>query len=533
MNKFSKFLICFICYNLCIAGVQAQLTSDVPLGIDEMSNFVNVNRDKQNINDDLIKFITLDGFSKNQDSLKNVSLNITPYAKYFISGDKKFSQANITSAYSDYLESVICAKNNDFYSMLLAYKLANIGFFTLSQQALNQIFDKDLYIRQINSLKHVFFSEVALSYDEEIYLAELYADIYYNNLSKESAKELGKNISLLKKSDYANYVMAQAYYESAEYSKALQYINKALDIKIDSPIYLQYKAKILCDMGDYKQSLKIIDNLLLVDNIYKFQHSLKMQREFVLSNFYKNESKSKLHLAKYFYLLGEYNRALKEVNNSISLDKRNHEAYVLLGNINYLLGDYNKAKDTYNKSLELSKKNALAYIGLANIEKDVSLELALDFYKSAYKYDKNNSLILTEIAYLLNKIGNTDEANSIFDRLLANDYTSSNLYYVMSKVYKEKQVEYLRKSLEVDVFNVDAWIDLAEVNIKDGNISEAEKNLIPVSSINSENFKYYYVFGLIEKARNNVSIAAALFKQALKMNPNYLPAQLELNTLNL
>ena len=103
---------------------------------------------------------------------------------------------------------------------------------------------------------------------------EIYADIYYNNLSKESIRELGKQVALLKKSDYANYIMAQAYYESAEYSKALQYINKALDMKFNAPVYLQYKSKILCNVGDYKQSLKIIDKLLSTENIYKFQHKL-------------------------------------------------------------------------------------------------------------------------------------------------------------------------------------------------------------------------------------------------------------------
>ena len=47
------------------------------------------------------------------------------------------------------------------------------------------------------------------------------------------------------------------------------------------------------------------------------------------------------------------------------------------------------------------------------------------------------------------------------------------------------------------------------------------------------NYKYYYVEGLINKNIGKPQAAAVSFKKALKLNPNFTPAQKELNTLNL
>ena len=48
-----------------------------------------------------------------------------------------------------------------------------------------------------------------------------------------------------------------------------------------------------------------------------------------------------------------------------------------------------------------------------------------------------------------------------------------------------------------------------------------------------KDYKYYYVEGLLNKHNSNYSAATISFKKALKLNPNYTPAEKELNTLNL
>lgn len=498
------------------------------------SSAIEINLNKNKINSDLIKLITLEGMSSNE-SVEDIAKNKNSFAKYFLSGDDKFAQSNISAAYNDYTKAVAVSSDNDFQALLVAYKLANIGFFTLSQHAINQINDVTLYSSQIEAIKELFYPNVALSYDEEILLAEMYADIYYNNLSKETTKELSKHASLLKKSDYANYIMAQAYYEAGEFNKALNSINKALNIKKNSSFYMQYKSKILCKTKDYAQALKILSKLQ--ENsfyIEKFRNSLDIQYEFTLSCALSDVSKSKYHLAKYFFLIGEYNRALKEATNSIASKKKNPQAYSLMGQIYLKTGEYEKAKEVLNKALTHNKKYSPAYATLAYVEKLTgTYDKALNYFNQALKYDKNNLELTLEIAKILNLIGNETRAKEICANLILKYPESSHLFYALSEIYPQNQYEYLRQSLSLNAFNNDAWIDYAEISLYRDGIEMAEKYLKAVKVMDKENYKYYYVEGLINKQIGDISSASVSFKKSLKLNPNYTPAQKELNTLNL
>ena len=236
--NFNKKLFCSI-VSACTIMLSA-CSEEVNLNFNQeqsSESMVQINIKDNKISSDLIKLITLEGMTSIK-TVDNSFQNKNSFAKYFLSADDKFSQSNITTAYNDYTKAVASSNDNDFQSLLASYKLANIGFFTLSQHAINQIDDIQLYKSQTDSIKQIFYPEITLSYDEEILLAELYADIYYNNLSKETTKELIRHSHLLKKSDYANYIMAQAHFEAGEFNKALNYINKALSIKKSSPLYL-------------------------------------------------------------------------------------------------------------------------------------------------------------------------------------------------------------------------------------------------------------------------------------------------------
>ncbi len=533
-NTNKKLLLTTICASLISLNAQAQ-EIQLNLQTPEVSeSTIEIKLNKNKLNSDLIKLITLEGMTSTQ-TIEETTSNKNNFAKYFLSGDDKFAQSNITAAYNDYNKAVAASNDNDFQALLVAYKLANIGFFTLSQLAINQIDDIELYKSQTDSIKQIFYPEITLSYDEEILLAEMYADIYYNNLSKETTRELARHSNLLKKSDYANFIMAQAHYEAGEFHKALNSINKALNIKKNSPFYLQYKAKVLCETKDYSQSLKILDKIK--ENGYsikKFTNNIEVQKNFTLSYSTNDIAKSKYYLAKYFFSIGEYNRALKEVTTSISAKKKNYEAYALSGLIQTKLGDYSRAKEALNKAITYNKKYAPAYETLGYIEKLTgTYENALSYYNQALKYDKHNLNLSLEIAKLLNLVGNETRAKEICADLILKYPTSSELFYTLSEIYPQNQYEYLRQSLSLNAFNNDAWIDFAELSLYQNGIEQAEKYLKAVKVTDKENYKYYYVEGLINKQLDDISAASVSFKKSLKLNPNYTPAQKELNTLNL
>ena len=131
----------------------------------------------QNIADDFLKIITY------SPETKHASTSIDATKKYD-EAKEKFAQGNITAAYKDFKEVVQQSKHNDFVNIGLAYKFANLGFFSLSQEAILNIEDQELYKNQIELIKLRLYPRVALSYDEEIYLAQNFTEIYFNNLAK-------------------------------------------------------------------------------------------------------------------------------------------------------------------------------------------------------------------------------------------------------------------------------------------------------------------------------------------------------------
>ena len=204
----------------------------------------------QNIADDFLKIITY------SPETKHASTSIDATKKYD-EAKEKFAQGNITAAYKDFKEVVQQSKHNDFVNIGLAYKFANLGFFSLSQEAILNIEDQELYKNQIELIKLRLYPGVALSYDEEIYLAQNFTEIYFNNLAFEIVREMTKKSDLLKKSDYANYILAQGDINLKEYGRSQNAINKAISMNPENANYQKIKAQIYCENNKYTDAIKI------------------------------------------------------------------------------------------------------------------------------------------------------------------------------------------------------------------------------------------------------------------------------------
>ena len=339
----------------------------------------------------------IQGSKINADSQENVQLinynqskiidmiTLTPWINYnntkefqskdvfldFISAFEKFSQSNISASYRDFSKIIHNSSKDDFLYFNLAYEFAQMGLFSLAQNSLVQIEDLNLWTEQIKSLKQVYFPSVSLSFEEEIYLAEIYSNIMYSNMAMESVEELSRNHKILKKLDYANYLLALAYYKNKNYSRSLNYINKAIAFDNSNVNYLGFKAQILSDEAKYKDSIDIISiidqkNIVLMNYIPK----LELLRDYNLAKSARNKYEAKFLTANYYFKNGDTQRAIKELNSQYrNIDKETDVLSFPLGeNGEYdtnldtgakLLGDIvisvEKAieqADTYNHSLQ-------------------------------------------------------------------------------------------------------------------------------------------------------------------------------------
>lgn len=443
------------------------------------------------------------------------------YAKKYAEANEKFSQGNITSAYKDYKLILQNGANDDFVNLGFAYKFANMGLFTLAQEAINNIQDRETYNHQIQLMKSKLFPMVVLSYDDEIKLAQNYTEIYYNNLAFEVARDLSRLPDNLKRADYAHYILSQAYYNTKEYNKAINEINRALSINPDNINYQKYKAQIFCETNKLSDSIKIMEELLAQDiNILDYKKDLEGLYYYTLAKATKDRELSKFYLAQYFLKTGDYTRAIKELNQNISSDSKDYRSMTLLAEIYFKQNNLADSMDMFEKAYKVKKNYAPTLLGIANMylfKKDY--KNALDYFIKAYKKDKKNDEAMIKAALCYKMLNMTDKSVEFTNKVFEKSNVDAKIYYLASKVDDIKNTQYLKKAVALDPLMTEAWLALADMAIQNNRLELARNYLKPVKYVDAKNSRYYYYQGLINKKSGHIDAARSDFKKALELNP--------------
>lgn len=481
------------------------------------------------LTNDFLRIIT---FSQNASSGSLLNSQKVDYSKKFQEANEKFTQGNITTAYKAYKDVIAAYNNEDFLNLGLAYKFSNMGLFSLAQEAINNIQDRELYNSQIQMIKSNFFPQVVLSYDDEILLAQNYTEIYYNNLAFEVARDMSKMSDKYKRSDYAHYILSQAYYNIKEYNKAINEINKALSINPDNVNYSKYKAQIYCETNRLSDAVKILDNLLSRHiDVLDYRNDLEGLRYYTLAKATKDREKSKYYLANYFIKTGDSQRAIKELNQNINSNKKDYQSMTLLADINFSQNNLAQAMDLYERAYKIKKNDSQTLMGIANMymfKKDY--KNALEFYNKAVKRDKNNTEALINASLCYKMIDMSDKSIEFANKALEKQNISAKVYYTASKINEIKSIQYLKKAASLDPMFSDAWLELADIAIKNNRTDLAQTYLKPIKYTDSKNYKYFYYSGLINKKQGNKDAATADFKKCLEINPFFDEATKEMNT---
>ena len=481
------------------------------------------------LTNDFVRIIT---FSQNTAAANSINPAKIDYAKKYAEANEKFKQGNITTAYKDYKTLLLAMNGDDFVNLGFAYKFANIGLFSLAQEAINNVQDRELYNYQIQLIKSKLFPQVVLSYDDEIQLAQNYTEIYYNNLAFEVARDMNKMPERLKRSDYAHFILSQAYYNIKEYNKAVNEINRALSINPDNANYIKYKAQIFCETNKLSDAVKTLDSLLNQDiNILDYKNDVEGLRYYTLAKATKDRAKSRFYLANYFIKTGDNTRAIKELNQNIAQNKKDYQSTTLLAEIYFRQNNLADAMDLYEKAYKIKKNYPETLIGIANMylfKKDY--KNALEFYIKASKKDKNNTEALINASLCYKMLGITDKSTEYANKVFEKDKVNAKTYYTASKIDEIKNIQYLKKAVSQNPMFIDAWLDLADIAIKNNRADLAKTYIKPVKYVDSKNYRYYYYSGLIKKQQGNKDAAAQDFKKSLEINPFFVDASKELNS---
>lgn len=478
--------------------------------------------------------------SQSEDSVKTMDFAQSDFLDNFVNATDKFIQCNIKAAWDDFKTLINTSPDNDFMYMLYANKMADLGLFDLATLAESKIQDENISNVSMDAMKRFYYPRKKIKPEDELFLAEAYSNISFNNQSSEATNELLSKDALLSNYDYANYLVALGSYKSGFYSRAAKYINIATLQNPSNLNYQRLKAQILADNKEPEAALKTVENLKKQSlNSYEYERKVKSLEQFILYKIAKTQWEKDYHLGYYYYLENDSSRAIRTLQNIISSKKKSNLAlvYSLMSEVYLSMNEFEKASDTAKKAYKSGGRIPQALITLGDLSyRNENYKQALDYYKKAANQDKKSYVSFIKQAQTYQKLSKEKQAKEIYAKVLKTHSDSWEAYYNVALLDKSKRNIYLKKALAVNPLYEDAWIELAKSEMRSGNYITAQKYLSNAFYIDENDFRYYYYQGLVSifsssNFSGDSSQAKYNFKKCLKLNPTCKEAQKALNLL--
>ena len=477
----------------------------------------------------------MDNFLNIQGQNENSNLDESEKQRIaFVNATKKFNQGNVVVAYDEF-ENLLNSINSDYALLVFAKSMYEIGFFSIGSKSLEKIKYKKFVQDTIDDLRKCYLPSFALDKNQEIYLAKAYSSIHYDNSAQEISFELNKNESLTTKSDYANYILAQAMIEQKQYRQALNFINKANSMNEVNLSYINFKVKTLSALERNNEALKIIEEIeKKSQNEHIFKKSFMLQKETVLASIAKNEQDRKFHLTMKTFMEGNYHKAISDCKNILSFDKKNYKILTLLAMGQFITGDRENAKKNYLASYEINKNYPLTLSGLGDVKFiEYDLDNAVKFYKKALAQNPKDQTSALKLALIYrNDLKYEKDLKNLEKKLAKMDPAPFLSYYsiaaTIAKDNKNLRKEYIRRATAINPLYENGWVAFLNYELENKDIESAKSFLYMISFSNQTNYIYFYLNALYDIALNRTNSAIVNLRNCLSLKPDFEDADKKL-----
>ena len=440
----------------------------------------------------------------------------------YASAENRFAQNNIKASYDDFNDLIQRATHDDYVFLVYAMKMAEYGFFDLSDNLINKLDSNVFTSSYVKDIRKYYYPSALVNSKDIIYLADAYSNIMYNNMAIETTSEL-LNSNQASESDYKNYLISLGYYKSNNLQQALKYINNAIVENDTNVNYLTLKAKVLADLNKPKQALKVLDKIKKTQfATVDFQNKVRAVEEYILYKTAKDEPLKDYHLAYYYHLQEKSLLATKVLQSAVLQAKQySPMIYSLLGKIYYENDEPLKAHEFASRAYREDKNNYLAAITMADISYDNrKYEDALKYFKKAQKLTKDAEPDVG-VAKTYLALEKDKKSQKMYEKLLKKHSANEELLVESLQVFPQKADYYLPKVASIDISNNDIWLGLANLAIRDNNFNMAATYLNNSYYIDANNFKYYYYLSLVLRAKGDIELANQSLIRCSRLNSDY------------
>ena len=268
---------------------------------------------------------------------------------------------------------------------------------------------------------------------------------------------------------------AEIFYENETYQDAVNDLSKA--IILDSTKFEYYH--LLADV--YLDGFKSFDALRVIESA---------------ADRFPENIPTLLKLSEFQHILKKHSDCFKTIDQILTKDPQNAEAYFMLGLSLREVGQTTRAINSFQSAVENDPNLIDGWIVLGQMYTELGDPLALKYFENAQLIEPDNMEVLHAKAHYLNEKEDLNGALAIYREMIIKDPKYKDSYYNSGLIYLE--MDSLQKAIE----QFDILIEVSPLSIPG-----------------------YYYRGLSKELTGDRAGAKIDFKQALKFSPSYLKAQ--------
>jgi len=269
------------------------------------------------------------------------------------------------------------------------------------------------------------------------------------NEAIQEYKKFGENNAV------ALFMIGVSYYMQSKYQESISYMEKAIKIcEEGKPCFLRadtafyWLGRAYLGKGDYEKAVDILERVAeIAEENPKPPIDSPSWRRFY-STLVPKKSNALFWLGDAYYLRGEYQRAVKTLNESIKLDPNFKDAFFLLALSYGKLSEYIKAIEVAKKAIELDPKNPNYYSILGQIyQEQKKYKEAEDNLKKAIELDPKLIDRYLKLAFLYDEKGEYDNVINTLKKALDINPSDMRANYFLLVTYMN--IGNFNKAIEV------------------------------------------------------------------------------------
>jgi len=250
----------------------------------------------------------------------------------------------------------------------------------------------------------------------------------------------------------------------------------------------------------------------------------------VLVKLHPDDANYQCSLSDAYRALGQWKLAVIGYQKSLEITTDLFRAHLNLGALLIYFGDLDTSLIHCTKAVELVPDEFKAHKTLGDCYVQLErLDNAMDCYANAYELNEDSLELCIAIGKVWQEMGAIEEASSWFDKAILIDENNIEAKCYLAKIVADNlgtdsAIEILEPLLAEDKDHIELNLTLSDIYLEDGDVDLALEKLVHIRELQPNFLNILIKMAVILNSSGDTDGAIALYHEALKQNPQFVPA---------